>query len=443
MRNSRTIGTILILAIATSLAMAQTWQKAYETGLRELKAGKYREARTAFMEAVALRPEDSSNPTVLPGSATDRRVWRNGAPYSANFAAAYAGIKQANSGEGMSADMLPTCAAELEALLAKGQYSPEAFYFLNKIYAEMRNVEAQQKLDAQYKVAAGKMTWKIDPDILTPEEKGAIAALTKPVQGPTTIKVGGGGTSAVPTVGPGGVAGDVAPIASKYAFLVGNSDTKIPGSAMPFAATDVMRLREALVQDAGYPADNVIVDQNATSQQILASARALADKIDKDATVFFYFSGAGVNLDGKDYLAGVECESPSDSSTMVAKSELLKPFIAKGARVFCFYQVNRPIVGGRYFGSEVPMVGMVSQVQSTLPGGEVYSIVKNGESIGLFTDGMVNVIRGYRNNRIPILDFGWDVYYFMRKGGTGVNAGGSPQTPTLPVLTNMASDARF
>ena len=74
----------------------------------------------------------------------------------------------------------------------------------------------------------------------------------------------------------------------------------------------------------------------------------------------------------------------------------------------------------------------------TLRVGDVF-----GRGYLLQNSGTINVANDLKSNRIPILEFGWQVFYKMKRGGSGTTGGGSRQTPTLPVLTNMASDARF
>lgn len=118
-------------------------------------------------------------------------------------------------------------------------------------------------------------------------------------------------------------------------------------------------------------------------------------------------------------------------------------FMAKGARIFAFFQVNRPIEKGRYFGMEVPLVGSIAQCQGTIPGEMTQFLTRNGKNRGLYADAIVGALGEIRTNRIQINEFGWQVYYRMRRGDTGSTGGGSKQTPTLPVLINMASDARF
>jgi hypothetical protein len=128
---------------------------------------------------------------------------------------------------------------------------------------------------------------------------------------------------------------------------------------------------------------------------------------------------------------------------MVAKMELYRLFMAKGARIFAFFQVNRTVANGRYFGMEVPLVGSMAQCQATIPGDTVQSFVRNGKTRGVYTDALAATLGEFRSNRVPIQEFGWQVFYRIRRGDSGSMGGGSRQTPTLPVLTNLASDARF
>jgi hypothetical protein len=232
-------------------------------------------------------------------------------------------------------------------------------------------------------------------------------------------------------------------LGSKFALIIGNSATKLSEGGIPFASDDAQKLREALVMHAGYAEENVDLVLNGTADQIMKSAKAIADRIPQDATVFIYYSGAGVNIDGKDYLAGVDTASATDTGTMAAKGQLFKFFTDKGAKVFSFFQVNRPIVNGQYFGKEVPLFGRIAQCQATMPGDSVYGYVREGRTIGLFTDALVSSLSEFHTNQVPILEFGWQVFDKIRRGGTGNNGGGSRQTPTLPVVTNLASDAVF
>src|SRR4051794_35659198 len=129
---NRRIFFVVLLALVGAVASAQSWMGVYEKGLKAARAGDWVGARAAFQQSIALRPEDASGPTTLPGPVSERRQWRNGAPYSPNFLAAYSeyriGISSPTPEDGKPA--LQTAAAEFETLLSKGQNSRETFYFL-------------------------------------------------------------------------------------------------------------------------------------------------------------------------------------------------------------------------------------------------------------------------------------------------------------------------
>lgn len=456
----RILAIIGWFALAASV-MAQGWSAAYDAGLSAAKAGKWSEARVAFKQAAAYRPDDQSGETMLPGPIADRRKWRNGAPYSPNFLAAYAGFKQAQSLTGDDRKVvLDEVVAEFEGLLAKNQLSAATFYFLNQIFVTTGNTEKRLKLEEQYQAVQGKLSWRVDGDGMAPEDAGAIAAAyqgaTAPAKTPSTSGIvnagtpGAGATTTVITTPTGTnaipvnpVVGPVAPVATKYALIIGNGESRLADMGLPFASDDGQKLREGLQTHAGYPEGNIDLVLNATAEQIRASVKAMAERVPEDAVVFIYFTGVGVNLDGKDYLGGVDVSSLTDSSAMVAKSEIYNAFMRKGAKVFAFFQCHRPIMNGRYFGAEVPMVGRIAQVQATLPGSFVQSFIRGGKDVGLFTDSVVGVLAEIRSNQIPIQEFGWQVFYRMRRAGTGNFGGGSNQTCTLPVLINIGSDAKF
>lgn len=447
-----------VFVLGTALAGAQSWSQAYEKGLMEGRAGQWAEARQSFKQAAAYRTEDYAGPTTLPGPVTERRLWRGGAAYSPNFLAAYASYRLGGDTAGNTrSDHFRTAAAEFEALQTKNQASAESFYFLNFIYTTLGDSEKRIKLDERFAAARNRLNWKVDTELVAPEELAAVQQLlgnqgpvittpttipstttnppvrpnpTNPTTNPTPIPSIGLGTR-VPTMG------------NKFALIVGNSASRISGHAMPFASDDAQRVREALTMSAGYAEENVDVVINATAAQILASARALAERLPQDGTIFIYYAGAGVNIDGKDYLAGVDTEVASDTGSMLAKSALYQLFERKGAHIFSFFQVNRPTVNGRYFGMEVPPFGRIAQSQATLPNGTVYSHVSNGKTIGLYTDAFVATLNEFKTNQIPIQEFGWQLFYRIRRSGTGSDGGSSRQTPTLPVLTNLAAEAVF
>jgi hypothetical protein len=156
----------------------------------------------------------------------------------------------------------------------------------------------------------------------------------------------------------------------------------------------------------------------------------------QDGTVLIYFSGAGYNIAGKDYYAGIDAENPTDSSHMVAVSDIYKLFISKGASIFAFTQAERPISSGLYFGKETPLFGRVAQSHATIPGEKINSLVTGGKTVGAYTQAVVDILTDFRSNQVPVTEFVWQVFYRMRRGG-------GPQTPTLPVLTVMSADSRF
>jgi hypothetical protein len=445
---SRSLSTLLFVLVS-ALSFSQAWRGPYEDGLRAAKAGSWAAAREAFMSAKAARPEDQSGPTSLPGPVTEQRQWRRGAPYSPNFLAAYALYKHALtlSGDEMNAE-LRTAAGEFEAILAKGQLSREAFYFLDQIYTRTKDQGARVQLEAKFQ-AAGPLRWRVDADGINPEDQAEVAATFRTVADPGPGKTGdvapiirpeGGGVANPPIISP--PVGRVPALQSKYALLIGNSTSKLADNAVPFAAEDTIVLRDALVANGGYPEENIVVLTNATAAQIKATAQSLGEKISEGATVFVYFGGWGAHIDGRDYLAGVDASMPTDTSSMLYKGDLFMPFITKGARIFAFFETNRPEAMGDSFGMETPLLGAVAQTYATLRGQNVGSVVRDGKQIGVFADAIASVLMDLKSNQIPILEFGWQLFYKIRRGA-GSYGGSSRQTPTLPLLNNLASDARF
>lgn len=453
MKYWRTLITLTV-ALAAVASNAQAWSEAYTKGLTAAKEMRWSDARAAFQEAIAIRPEDQSQPTTLPGPVTEPIVWRGGSPYSPNFAAAYASYRLAldEKDDSKKTELFKTASTEMEMLLTKKQYSKEAFFTLSQIYSRTRNAEGQKTLEGTFSIIEGKADWKVDNSFMAPEE---VAAIRTPQQtGNTTITPGtdNGGKTPISRPGEGGtivgpgfgtVAGRVPTSPYKFALIIGNGESRLPEQKIPFATADCMALREALIQNAGYDEANVVVINNGTAEEIRSTAKALVEKMPNEATLFFYFTGVGANIDDKDYYAGIDTESLTDSSSMISKSELFSIFISKGTKIFAFHQVNRPVTRGSYFGKEIGIFGRVSQAQATIPGGTVNSLMSAEQQIGIYTQGIISVLNEFRSNAIPITEFAWQVFYNIRRGSTGSSGGGSLQTPTLPVITNMASDAKF
>jgi hypothetical protein len=79
----------------------------------------------------------------------------------------------------------------------------------------------------------------------------------------------------------------------KYAMLVGIN--KYPGNALNGCVNDMTNLREMLVKDFGFAADNVLLltDEQATRANILARLDEFASKLKRDDLFVFAYSGHG------------------------------------------------------------------------------------------------------------------------------------------------------
>lgn len=447
----------LILASAifslVPAVQAQAWKDSYDRAVNAARSQDWATARTAFMEAAAVRPDDQSDPTIMPGPVTEPVRWRNGSPYSPNFGAAYSSMKMAQKAtDPEKKPLLEAAAAGFETLLAKNQLSPVTVYFLNEIYGMLAKPDKQRELGS--KVSSG-MSWRVDVSFVTPED-GAIVNSTASTgggtgpanqtvagstgPGPKTVIVNTGTRTAVPMTA---LAGVVPVISTKFALIIGNSETQMSSGAIPYAASDAMVIRDAIVQNAGYADANVDVVVNGTADQIRKAAAALAERMTADGTLLIYFSGIGVNVDGKDYYAGIDAAMTSDTSKMIGIEEILTLFRPKGARVFAFHQANRPVTDGRYFGRENPIFGLYSFCQATTPGEMVYGMVSGGKMVGLYTKAFADVLAEYRSNKVPVTEFSWSVFQSMQ-GGSALQQGvGLKQVPSLPLIYNMKPDSWF
>ncbi len=441
MNRLRLILLTALAAVAVTSAFGQAWTSAYEAGLKAAKASKWTEARTDFLKAAAYRPEDASAPTMLPGPVTERRTWRNGAPYSPNFLAAYSAYKAA-AGAGAGDDqsgLLKTAAGELEERLAKGQSSRATYYILTAVYEKLGDVTKRDATLRAFSASGEKLAWKVDTDGISPEDFGLINSNgtgTRPSQGTTVPSVRPDKSGNVPLTNPS-LSSAVISVPTKFALLIGNSESKLPGGGVAYAGDDAQLLREALIAHGGYLNANVDVVVNATAAQILTSAKALADRMPNNATVLIFYAGRGVNIGGKDFLAGVDTSTPDDTASMAPKAAILDFFLRKSAAIFSFYELSRPVNGGRYFGTELPAGGDVSQMFATSQGNDIGPLYRDGKQVGTFIDAFVDVMKDLHSNAIPILEFGWQVFYKMRHGS------GSQQTPTLPILSHMEPTSRF
>jgi hypothetical protein len=449
------------LAAATlSSAFAQSWNSAYSEGLDAAHALHWDMARAAFKKAAAYRPEDASKPTVLPGPPTSRSEWRNGAPYSPNFLAAYSGYKLAliTADQDTRAKLLNTSAGEFEVLLAKNQISKETYYTLTTIYTRLGDEAKLNRLVQRYGAVWKTASWKVDTEVVAPEELASIASATTGVQNPqnpntssTLPTQSGAATGVAQTVPAGspqalsglGVGTGVVPqLPNKYALVIGIRTPKLADN-LTYAADDAFRIRDGLINSAGYEGSNVETITDGKADEVMARAKALAARITNGATVLIFFTGVGENVEGKDYLAGSDTASPTDTSTMVSKIDLYGQFLPKSAHIFAFFQSSRKGEPGAQFGDEIPFVGAIAQMQSTTPGSPVYGTYRNGKQTGLFADAFDETLADLQSNRLPILEFAWQVFYRMRRGDSGQTGGASLQTCTLPYMNILASDATF
>ncbi|MEZ0325031.1 MAG: caspase family protein [Fimbriimonas sp.] len=427
-----------LMVLASFSAFAQNWQGAYEEGLKAARQGHWANAREAFMLANKARPGDAAAATNIPGPPTERRQWRNGSPYSPRFIAAYSAYRMGleTADEELRKAFFVSAASELQALVDANEAGVETFYYLSVLYGRLGDTEKKKALDAQYQASKSANSWRVDTEVVAPEDM----SLIKPSNG-AAQPLGPGSGSSTTTITAGSpiptTPGAVATIDTKFALVIGNSEA----AGLPFAANDAKRVREALLLHAGYPEANVVLLQNVNAEQMRTAANELGARIPQEATVLIYFAGRGTHSEGHDYLAGADKGEPIQS--MLPKVDLFKPFVAKGARIFSYFEAARPVQDDQFFGREIPAVGAISQMQATMPGGVVGRLIRDGVETGVFTEAFCRVLSEMRSNQIPVMEFGWQVFYKVRRGDTGSTGGGSQQTPTLPVLSNLAADARF
>jgi hypothetical protein len=437
---TRTLSTVLVLGLSLA-AYPQAWLSSYDAGLEAAKLGHWQGARDDFRQAAANRPEDVSRATNIQG-----HKWRNGAPYSPNFLAAYSlyreslDIKDSDT----QGKMMRSAADEFEKLLTEREQSRDTYFFLQVIYARLGDQVKLNDLVARYSHNASSLNWKVDEEVVAPEELSAMSVPpTTPAvtPGPTVTQAGSpqttasdlttgtSGTQLNPIVPGLGIA-NVPAVPGKYALVIGEN---LP--QMPFAQRNAEVVRDALINYAGYAPANVTALGSPNAAQIMAAAKQIGSQVQQDGVVLIYFAGGGLSKDGKDYLVA--------PGGMVSRDDLYDKFLQKGARVFAFYEVNRPMFEDTFFGSEPPTYGAVSQMEATIPDSVVTSVYYQGNPVGLYAISFANVLAELRSNRIPIYEFGWQVFNKMRRGNTGTSSGASRQIPTLPVLNNLASDARF
>ena len=449
---NRKLAALISVLIATTGAIhAQAWKDSYDKALSAAKIQDWAGARAAFMEAIAVRPEDQASATLLPGPVSEPNKWRGGAPYSPNFGAAYSSFKLAmKATEAEKKGFLEQAATGFEGLVAKGQLAPATLYFLNSSYEMLNAVEKQRELAQKLKPP---YAWKVDQEFMTPEETGTINSIMmgEVASDPSAANQGAGSGPKTFVIDPitkalttsSGIIGAVPVVQTKFALIIGNSETQMSSGAIPYAASDAMIVRDSLTQNAGYSDKNVDVVSNGTADQIRQVAKALVERMPENGVLLIYYTGVGVNVDGKDYLAGIDAAMSSDTSKMIGKEELFGIFRPKGVQIFSFMQVSRKMVDGRYFGMEIPNFGIFSMSNATSPGDTISSSVRDGKELGLYTKAFTDVLGEFRSNKVPITEFTWAVFQKMRGGSQVQTGGGSVQVPSMPILYNLSDSSRF
>ncbi len=418
------------LALAGTFVPLQQWRTNYEQALALAKRGQWAQARQHFLEAIKEKPEDESGPVYVGGSVTDRRPWRAGAPYSPNFGAAYCAFKLA--AEARTPDerntWLKQAIQEFEKLINSGKVSVEALLFLAAAHSADNNLPAAEKIQQQLVALDRRKATRVDQEIIEFKDLRVIRQAEIP------------STGSLPLPDVTSPLGIVPVLDYKFALLIGNAQ----GSQQTSAHNDVDLLKEALTKYAGYAESNIVTLKDSTAQSLLSTAEALARRLPDSAVVFIFFAGQATHdpQTGTDYLLGTNTQGPKAYDQMLKKLDLFQPFVQRGATVFCFFQVDREMVArGKYFGLEIPRVGRIAQCFGCMPGETVFSTVWGDKPQGVYALAIVEVLKEWKNNRIPVHEFAWAVFDKVR-GSLGRNAGGA-QTPTLPVLVGMGATATF
>jgi len=459
MKTQRKLRILIAVTLAAfTIPAFGDWQADYQRALKAASENDWATARESFLSAAKDRTPDAQESTRLPGPVSEPRMWRNGVPYSPNFGAAYAAyrIGKDTADADTKQQYLMLAAAELKGLIDGGQVSPDSVKVLEKTYTLLGDKTSAEGLKSMATNFRVDTSFVDRADQATPS---ANSGNSNSGNGSTTTTTD---TGAKVTTGRNGgriinvkagthtdlsnVFGSepVATVETKFALIIGNTKSPEPGTEIAFAANDAALINAALTTYAGYPAENVSVLTDVTATQIRDAVNALAARVPAKATIVIYFTGQANHLGGQDYLAGNDIEFSTDSSKMIEKRAVIQPFLAKGANVFFFAQCNRPFTGTDYFGRERLQQGTLSETYATIPGSIVTSVFRETGQVGLYSDAFARTLREFYTNQIPITEFCWNVFYAMR-GGTSSNSsrGGSTQTPSLPILTNLGPTSPF
>lgn len=418
---TKIIGVFSIAWLA-GFATAQNWSRPYETGLSEAKRGNWVAAREAFKEAIGHRGQDSDKASQVGLSITDRRPWRDGAPYSPNFAAAYCAFKAAANAPDVTTrrDFLALAIAEFKALIENRQESAESLLFLAAaLSAAERSQEASQVQERLMNADQSKL-FKVDREVIDFDDMRVLSSVLQGTGGVDTV-----GMSLPSADNPFGI---VPALDYKFALIVGVSD-----GGHAFATADVDLIKDTLARHAGYAEHRITALKNPTQAEFQSATAALAELLPEGATVLVYFTGpARQTNEGRDEvgLAG---------GSWIPKTDLYSKFVSRGASIFSFFQVDRRRESdGRVFGTDLPQTGRIVQCMGAAPGELATSVNYEDRMHGTYTAGFVQTLARMRNNRVAIGEFAWAVFDVVRKGGAG-----GAQTPTLPIYIGLGSTSRF
>lgn len=117
-----------------------------------------------------------------------------------------------------------------------------------------------------------------------------------------------------------------APEEIRWALLVGIDKYENDISPLRFSVADVKEVRRALVENAGFPPDNVFLMTSDTPSginvpthiNVIKRLDGLASKVGPHDTFLLYFSGHGYNRNGRHFLATVNTDPASVETLMLS-----------------------------------------------------------------------------------------------------------------------------
>jgi tetratricopeptide (TPR) repeat protein len=432
------------LAGPPSACGADPWVAPYKNALDAAREGDWTAARASFQQAIQHRPEDDTAETWFRTSPTIRTVWRNGAPYSPNFAAAYCAFRAGKESEesGAARGHFETAAKELEALVEKGEFNLSVYYVLAQSYEELGRVGDRNQLiaDAQAKEALGKIRFRIDTAMMLDVDLVAARKLLE-------AEPEAPGDNQPDVTAPEVPEGIIPYQPDKYAILIGN--TRYHGSIepVPNAVNDCHLLKEALTHHAGYDPAHVTVLEEPTAEEMRAGVQQLAASLPPGATVFLFYAGAGrVNpKDSRDYLIPNGAANRDAFEQFVKKTDLLAFLGERSGHTIAVFEVSRNEENeGQYFGNETPKAGSFAHMNACWTEERCLARTTSRGTYGLWAVAAAWVLENkMRGPAVNAESFCFEVLNRMLDINTG-GAGESVQTPMLPGYLNLGqADANF